>query len=430
MSLARYGEYKDSGTGWLGNVPVHWGVARLKSKVELITERALHRTRPIALENVEGWSGRFIPTEGEFEGDGVAFVANDILFGKLRPYLAKAYLASDSGEAVGDFHVLRPNRTMSPRFLQYQILNRAFIDVIDGSTFGSKMPRASWESLGQMPLTLPSIEEQTAIAAFLDRETAKIDSLIAEQEKLIALLAEKRQASISHAVTKGLDPNAPMKDSGVAWLGEVPAHWQVKRFRDASASISTGPFGTALGSDDYISGGVPVINPSHIVDSSIVPDAAVSVANEAADRLSFWTLRAGDIVVARRGQLGRAAIVEAESDGWICGTGSLRVTPNKFLATPGFLHAVLQSTYAREWLNQESVGSTMANLNEGILGSLPIALPCCTEEQTQLIRTLSERLSQVGATAALAEKSVALLQERRSALIAAAVTGQIDVRNA
>ncbi|MDN4587166.1 hypothetical protein DBA29_01460 [Xenophilus aerolatus] len=173
----------------------------------------------MALEHIESWSGRFVPTEGEFEGEGVAFLAGDVLFGKLRPYLAKVYVAEDSGEAVGDFHILRPSAAVSPQFLQYQILNRAFIDVVDGSTFGSKMPRASWESLGNMPLVLPSFGEQTLIAAFLDHETAKIDALIAEQEKLIALLAEKRQATISHAVTRGLDPDAPTKDSGVAWLG-------------------------------------------------------------------------------------------------------------------------------------------------------------------------------------------------------------------
>lgn len=227
MSLPTYPRYMDSGVEWLGPVPSHWSVHRLKTKLFLLTEKATERNYPIALENIESGSGKFLPTEGEFEGEGVAFDTGDILFGKLRPYLAKVYLTECAGEAVGDFHVLRPAKAMVGRFVQFQILTRAFIDVVDGSTFGSKMPRASWESLGNMPLAVPPVEEQTAIAAFLDRETGKIDALIAEKEKLVTLLAEKRQATISNAVTRGLNPNAPIKDSGVAWLGEVPAHWEV-----------------------------------------------------------------------------------------------------------------------------------------------------------------------------------------------------------
>src|SRR5690606_22457522 len=120
------------------------------------------------------------------------------------------------------------------RYLQYQILNRSFIDIVDGTTFGSKMPRASWEALSGMPVVVPSIAEQLAIATFLDRETAKIDALISDQERLLALLAEKRQAAISNAVTKGLNPDAPKKDSGVQWLGEMPAHWDTVPLRYVS----------------------------------------------------------------------------------------------------------------------------------------------------------------------------------------------------
>ena len=233
MSFPRYPSYKDSGVEWLGEVPAHWEVKRLKHNLRLLTEKTDRRDHPVALENIEGWTGRFIPTETEFQGEGIAFDTGDILFGKLRPYLAKAYCAESSGEAVGDFHVMRPVARINSRFAQYQILNREFIAIVDGSTFGSKMPRASWEFVGGMVVTTPPLPEQTAIAAFLDRETAKIDELVAEQRRLMELLKEKRQAVISHAVTKGLNPDAPMKPSGIEWLGDVPAHWEVlviKRF--------------------------------------------------------------------------------------------------------------------------------------------------------------------------------------------------------
>ena len=143
MSFPRYPEYKDSGVEWLGEVPGHWKVKRLKHNLRLLTEKTDRRENPVALENIEGWTGRFIATDTEFQGEGIAFAANDILFGKLRPYLAKAYRAESSGEAVGDFLVMRPTAGVDSRFAQYQILNRTFIDIVDGTTFGSKMPRAS-----------------------------------------------------------------------------------------------------------------------------------------------------------------------------------------------------------------------------------------------------------------------------------------------
>ena len=119
MSFPRYPKYKDSGVEWLGQVPEHWEVKPLKYNLHLLTEKTDRRDHPVALENIEGWTGRFISTETLFQGEGIAFEAGDILFGKLRPYLAKAYLAETSGEAVGDFHVLRPTAGIHGRFAQY-----------------------------------------------------------------------------------------------------------------------------------------------------------------------------------------------------------------------------------------------------------------------------------------------------------------------
>jgi len=186
-------------------VPAHWNVKRLKHSLRLLTEKTDRRDNAIALENIEGWSGRFITTGTEFQGDGVAFESGDILFGKLRPYLAKVYLTESSGEAVGDFHVLRPAKKMDGRFVVYQMLNRDFITIVDSSTFGAKMPRVAWEFMSNMMLTVPPLDEQRAIAAFLDTETAKLDTLTAEAQRAIALLQERRTALISAAVTGQID---------------------------------------------------------------------------------------------------------------------------------------------------------------------------------------------------------------------------------
>ena len=144
MSFPRYPAYKPSGVEWLGEVPERWEVLPLKRNARLLTEKTDARLNPVVLENIEGWTGKLIETETEFQGEGVAFQAGDVLFGKLRPYLAKVYLASQSGEAVGDFHVIRPSASLRSRFLQYQLLTNEVIDLVNGSTYGAKMPRASW----------------------------------------------------------------------------------------------------------------------------------------------------------------------------------------------------------------------------------------------------------------------------------------------
>src|SRR6056297_2142706 len=207
--------------------PSHWTAKRLKYQAMLLTEKAETRQRPVGLENIDGWTGKFIPTNTEYQGDGVSFDRNDVLFGKLRPYLAKVWLADSAGEAVGDFHVLRPLPGTSGRFLAYHMLNPAFIRLADSSTFGAKKPRVGWDFMANTVLPAPPFQEQELIASFLDRETSKIDALVSEQRWLIALLKEKRQAVISHAVTKGLNPAVPMKPSGIPWLGDVPEHWEV-----------------------------------------------------------------------------------------------------------------------------------------------------------------------------------------------------------
>jgi type I restriction enzyme S subunit len=196
---------KDSGIEWLGEVPEHWEVKRLKHSLRLLTEKTDRRDNPIALENIEGWSGRFIPTETEFEGEGIAFERGDILFGKLRPYLAKIYLTESSGEAVGDFHVMRPMRGMDGRFAVYQMLSRDFITIVNSSTFGAKMPRVNWDFMSNMSLVIPPRDEQQAIASFLDTETANFDTLTAEANRAIELLKERRSALISAAVTGKID---------------------------------------------------------------------------------------------------------------------------------------------------------------------------------------------------------------------------------
>ena len=425
MSFPRYPEYRDSGVAWLGEVPAHWDVKRLKHNLRLLTEKTDRRANPVALENIEGWSGRFLPTETEFEGEGIAFDKGDILFGKLRPYLAKALLAEAAGEAVGDFHVMRPQAGVHARFAQYEILNRSFIDIVDGSTFGSKMPRASWEFVGSMPLPTPPYAEQTAIATFLDRETAKIDALVAEQEKLIALLQEKRQAVISHAVTKGLNPSVPMKDSGVEWLGEVPGHWSCIRLKQLVIESVAGPYGASLTKAMYAPDGYRVYGQQQaIADDFSVGDYFIS--EEKYEEMRRYTVFEGDVLVSVMGTIGKVAVVPPDAPPGIINPRLVRYRCGD-LIQPRYLQSVLMCQKHQEHLVLESNGTTMDGLNMVTLGRVPIPTPPI-DEQTQILRYLKDQGQKFDPLINEARTAITLLQERRTALISAAVTGQIDVR--
>ncbi|MEA9988163.1 restriction endonuclease subunit S [Pseudomonas sp. RTS1] len=448
-----YPAYKDSGVEWLGRVPEHWVTMALQRittakcdgpfgsaiKSENYTDSGV---RVIRLQNIGSGEFKdgdqaFLSAEYRAEaiGNSHDVKSGDLLIAGLGDEnnpLGRTCVASETlGDAIvkADCYRFRVDqRNALPDFLAKQLSSTARVECGFIST-GSTRERLNLGLAASRIIALPpSLQEQEQVVKFLSYETARIDALIEKKTRFIELLREKRQALITHAVTKGLDPNVKMKDSGVEWLGEVPEHWLLKRFRDLCISISTGPFGTALGNEDYVTGGVPIINPSHIVDEQCCPDPDITVSVETAERLSFWAMRSGDLVTARRGELGRAAVITDEQDGWICGTGSLRVRPDSSRVLIGYLHTLLQSRYAREWLNLASVGATMANLNEGILGELPLAVPPSAAEQEKLLASLEMEIVRLSKIEQKASASVALLKERRSALITAAVTGQIDLR--
>ena len=280
------------------------------------------------------------------------------------------------------------------------------------------------EAYFNIEVPFPPAQDQFAIAAYLDRETSRIDGLIAEKERMLALLEEKRSALISRLVTRGLNPNAPFKASGQEWLGEIPAHWDIPQLRFACRSLQIGPFGTQLHAEEYIDNGVPLINPAHLKGSKITPDYGVSVDEMTAERLEIHKIEEGDIVFGRRGELGRCGVVEQDQVGWLCGTGSLRARCNKRLADPSYVALVFNGSSAATRLTLESVGSTMDNLNTEMLGHFRIPLPPLAE-QKEIVRVVESGQRTGSALRDNLQASIKLALDRRAALITAAVTGQI-----
>ncbi len=271
---------------------------------------------------------------------------------------------------------------------------------------------------------VPPLDEQSAIATFLDRETGKIDALIAEQEKLLALLAEKRQATISHAVTRGLDPDVPMKDSGVPWLGEVPAHWEVQRLKTLSPSITVG---IVVNPSDYVSqSGLPFIYGGDISEGHISIETSRRIEPADSAKQAKTQLRTGDLLTVRVGAPGVTAVVGEECEGGNCASVML-IRRGDF--NSNWLCFAMNSRMVRYQVEVVQYGAAQEQFNIGHAINFCILTPS-RDEQTELAGRLSEMVGQIVSLSEEARRAIGLLRERRSALIAAAVTGKIDVRQA
>lgn len=436
MSLPRYSEYKDSGVAWLGEVPGHWQLTKIKHVIQFQTGWTPPTGNAASYEGDNLWAN--ISDLGEKWITDTSKCISDEAVSKAQISISpKGSLMFSFKLSIGqvsfagqDMYTNEAIATFLPSsaiFLGYAYYAFPLFLVQNASEniYGAKL--LNQELIRAASLVLPNETEQQTIAAFLDRETGKIDALIAEQQRLVELLAEKRQAVISHAVTKGLNPNTKMKDSGIEWLGEVPEHWSVVPLGHLATQIQTGPFGSQLHSEDYVEGETPVINPSNIQDGKLVADWSCTVTQEIVERLSQHKLMYGDIVFGRRGEMGRCALVTANEVNWLCGTGSLNVRLSD-RSNPEFVSVYLRTAYVRELLKLESVGSTMDNLNTQILSCVPVPLPPCAEQQA-ITTFLDTQTAKFDALTEEANRAIALLQERRAALISAAVTGKIDVRH-
>ena len=232
--MKKYKDYNNHCIQWMGNIPSHWKSLGLKRTINLINEKTTDESLTyIGLENIESFTGRLSNTKF-VTADSTCnlFKIGDILFNKLRPYLTKSIITDFEGKCTTELLVLRGFKG-DTKYLNYILLSPEYIGYIDSSTYGSKMPRANWSFIGNVNIPFPPLSEQQHIVSFLDEKTAKIDEYIDKKNKEIETLKEWKKALIAHVVTKGLNTNAKMKDSGVSWIGEIPEHWEVKRLGSA-----------------------------------------------------------------------------------------------------------------------------------------------------------------------------------------------------
>ena len=426
--LKPYSAYKDPGVEWLGEVPEHWAVERLKSSVANIVEQNTERRQRdiyLALEHVESWTGRLKSADLEVPSDSQLkrFESDDVLFGKLRPYLAKVTRPANSGLCVGEFLVLRPrNSKFASGYVEQLLRSKPVIDVVDSSTFGAKMPRADWTFIGSMAVVRPSLPEQTAIVRFLDHADRRIQRYIRAKQKLITLLEEQKQAIIHQAVTGQIDvrtgrPYPAYKPSGVEWLGKVPSHWEVRRARYIFREIDRR---SPDGSEQHLS----MSQSLGLVPSYLVENRTLVSENHAGGKLC----RSGDLVLNRlKAHLG--VFARAQQSG-VISTDYTVLRPNREAKTEYF-EQVLRSPSCRGELRTRAKGIVEGfwRLYTDDLYDIYLPLPT-VDEQESIIRWIKSISMQAERNAALGDREVALLQEYRTRLIADVVTGKLDVREA
>ena len=433
-----YPAYKDSGVEWLGEIPAHWEVKRLKYAAALNPKASeVRKLKPdtevsfVPMEAVGEYGGLDLSLTRELSdvGDGYTYFGDgDVLVAKITPCFenGKGSLAGElvNGIAFGttELHVLRCRPELDKRFTFYLTLADAFRKLGEAEMYGAGGQKRVPESfVTNLKHPIPPLPEQQTIAAFLDRETARIDALVARKERLVELLREKRVALITRAVTRGLDPDAPVKDSGVEWLGEIPAHWEVKRLKEigeAFIGLTYSP-NDVVGQDE----GSLVLRASNISEGKIVLEDNVYVGCPVTAKL---ITREGDILICSRNGsrrlIGKNAIIDSASSGMTFGAFMTvyRSTHNEYL------HYVFNSALF-EFQSGMFMTSTINQLTLGMLNGFYVPVPPVTE-QTAVAAFLDRETAKLDTLVAKVREAIEGLRELRTALISAAVTGRIDVR--
>jgi type I restriction enzyme S subunit len=366
--------------------------------------------RVLALESVESWTGR-IGDPVSVDGVVKRYKRGDVLFGKLRPYLAKVARPQQDGVCVGEFLVLRPTgQRLEAAFAEYLLRSKPIIEAVNASTFGARMPRAEWDSIGSIRVSLPPRHEQGLIVRFLDHANMRIRRAIRAKQNLIALFSEQKQAVIHRAVTRGLDSNVRLKPSGLAWVGDIPDHWRIAmlkgELRNLNARrvpLSSTERGTMANRRYDYYGASGVIDR---VDDYLFDDELLLVAEDGANLV----LRNLPLAVIARGKF------------WV--NNHAHVLKPRSGSTEYFA-GLVEAMDLKPWIT----GAAQPKLTQERLMAIRVPVPP-ESEQVEIAAWIKSRTTDSDRGIERARQEIALLREYRARLIADAVTGKVDVRDA
>jgi type I restriction enzyme S subunit len=426
MTHVRYPKYKHSGIGWLGEIPAHWEVWRFSHlfragmgetilKEQLLDEGALPVFSATELNTVFGYveSARVILKPGD-----LIIPARGNSIGHTKEVTTRCTTTQTT------IFAKKSNGNVLTHFAFY-FLNafRPILFFFDRTA----IPQITVDDVSRNPVIVPCEKEQRAIVSVLDRETARIDALIEKKQRQIELLQEKRAALIGHAVTKGLDPSVKMNDSGVQWLGEIPATWEIRKLKWLTKSMVAGPFGSSLTKDLYTTSGYRVYGQEQVIpeDFSI---GDYYIREELFREMSQYAVSTGDVLISCVGTFGKIAVVPKNIEPGIINPRLIKLTPKTDIVSSPYLGNVLKSDIAFAQMERLSRGGTMGVLNIGLLSEIVVPIPSLVQQEN-ISAHIEFETGKIDNLIAKISTAIEMLTEYRTALISAAVTGKIDVRN-
>lgn len=425
----RYPDYRDPGVEWLGEIPAYWEMVELKrlapaQPADAVTGWDNGPVWQLDLEHIAADTGRVRAKHrapiSEMGGSTVWFDESNVLYSKLRPYLNKVVMPDEPGIATSELIPLSPNPDAVNRsFLAYYLLSPGFVAYASRHVSGTKMPRVIPTSFWSHSVPLPPLPEQRAIANFLDGQTSRIDRLVRKKERLIELLNEKRASTISHAVTRGLDPEVPMKNSGVKWLGEIPAHWRVRPTESFARRDKRTVDPATLDADKVFHYSIPALQETGngIVEAPSEIGSAKGLITGSLLLVSRLNPRKGVVVLAVQ-----------QSIPTLCSTEFVPLRPHRCHERWAFYEFL--SERVRQRLSGLVQSATRSHQRVDVNHILRMVHPLPPlPEQRAIADFLDRQTSTIDALVSKTSDAIERLREYRASVISAAVTGRIDVRD-
>lgn len=435
--MQRYDSYKDSGIQWLGEIPSHWEVKRIASlgffskgggfsRNDLVEEDGLPAILYGDIYTKYNIEASKIISKVKYEVEKYSVLAHkgDLLMtgsGETKEDIGKTIVLKTDSYIGGD--VIRfSQKGHDSKFLSY-FLNSQYAKAYRfREAKGEIIVHIYASALKNMYISLPPFPEQQAIASYLDTATAKIDEAIAQQQKMIDLLNERKQIIINNAVTKGLNQNAKMKPSGIDWIGNIPKHWEVNRLKALTTNMRNGYVGPTR--NLYQDAGVPYIQSLHVKNGTIdFNKKEYYVSPQWANK--HPKIYKDDLVIVQTGDIGNTAIITEEFNGCNC-HALIIVKVNKEIVIPEYLCFYLRSKVGKELMLQTKTGALLPHLNTTEIGTTIVIVPTI-EEQRDIVNYLKEEMQKVESLIKIFEKQITLLQERKQIIINDVVTGKVKV---
>ena len=407
----KYEKYKDSGIEWIGEIPIHWEVCAFKRKITINNGKDYKDFLDNEIYPVMGSGGCFAYCS-KYMYDGEA-----LLMGRKGTIDKPLYINGKFWVVDTMFYAV-PTKDLCCKFAYYLALTFPY-SLYSTST---ALPSMTQTDLGNNPVAFPPLIEQQAIATYLDEKCGEINRAIDVQKKKIDLLNEMKQTIITDAVTKGLDSNATMKDSGVEWIGKIPEHWEVRRLKTLCKSIRNGYVGPTR--DLYQEFGIPYIQSVHIKDGNILFEREeYYVSDEWAKK--HPKIKKGNILVVQSGDIGQIALVNAKYD--LCNCHALIILDiNNNVISSEFLSLYLRSNIGKELMLQTKTGALLPHLNSTQIGFTKALLPPFQEQQS-IVAHIEKETTKIDTQISKANRHIELLEELKQSIITEAVTGKIKV---